>query len=76
LLGKWRDIDFGNRSVPIGGLAYYISPPNNFMEYISDPIHGISYTFFVMASCAILAWLWLEVSGMGTRDVVWQIVAS
>lgn len=70
LLGKWKEIDFGQRSVPIGGMAYYISPPNNFMEYVSDPIHGIVYTLFVMASCAVLARLWLEVSGMSSRDIV------
>jgi protein transport protein SEC61 subunit alpha len=27
LLGKWQDYDMSGHSAPIGGLAYYISPP-------------------------------------------------
>lgn len=27
LLGKWKDMDMAGNSAPIGGLAYYISPP-------------------------------------------------
>lgn len=63
LLGRWKDVDFGNQSVPIGGLAYYISPPRDFTAILGDPLHGITYAVFVMASCAILARLWLEISG-------------
>jgi protein transport protein SEC61 subunit alpha len=47
LLGKWKEIDFGARSVPIGGLAYYMSPPKDFTHFIGDPFHGIFYTVFV-----------------------------
>jgi protein transport protein SEC61 subunit alpha len=46
------------------------------MEFISDPIHGICYSAFVMASCAILARLWLEVSGQSSKDIVKQIVQA
>ena len=63
ILGKWKDIDFGQHSVPIGGIAYYISPPKDFTGFLGDPLHGLSYTLFVCASCAILARLWLNVSG-------------
>lgn len=27
LLGKWQEYDMSGRSAPVGGLAYYISPP-------------------------------------------------
>lgn len=50
ILGKWKDIDFGSRSVPIGGLAYYMSPPKDFSHFIADPLHGTFYTVFIMAS--------------------------
>jgi protein transport protein SEC61 subunit alpha len=50
LLGKWKDVDFGARSVPVGGLAYYMSPPKDFSHFIADPIHGLFYTTFIMAS--------------------------
>jgi len=50
LLGKWKDIEFGARSVPIGGLAYYMSPPNDFYHFIGDPFHGIFYILFITSS--------------------------
>ena len=50
ILGKWRDVDFGARSVPIGGLAYYMSPPNDFAHFIGDPFHGVFYLTFITAS--------------------------
>merc|ERR1712087_953839 len=30
LLGQWQDMEYGGQSVPVGGLAYYMSPPTNF----------------------------------------------
>jgi protein transport protein SEC61 subunit alpha len=50
LLGKWKDIDFGARSVPIGGLAYYMSPPKDLAHFIGDPFHGVFYLTFIMGS--------------------------
>merc|ERR1712087_834400 len=33
LLGQWQETDFGGESIPVGGLAYYISPPNSFGQH-------------------------------------------
>merc|ERR1719480_621175 len=30
MLGQWQDLDYGGQSIPVGGLAYYISPPHSF----------------------------------------------
>lgn len=27
MLGKWQETESGGPSIPVGGLAYYISPP-------------------------------------------------
>merc|ERR1711912_147349 len=45
LLGVWQDVSAGGpaRSYPIGGLCYYLSPPESFGAMISDPIHAILY---------------------------------
>merc|ERR1711953_705688 len=32
LLGQWQEQDYGGNSVPVGGLAYYISPPQSFTD--------------------------------------------
>mmetsp|Transcript_12868 Transcript_12868/g.22224 ORF Transcript_12868/g.22224 Transcript_12868/m.22224 type:complete len:483 (-) Transcript_12868:265-1713(-) len=70
-LGKWREIEYGSGSqmVPTGGLAYYVSPPTNFNEIISDPLHAIFYLTFILTSCALFSKTWIEVSGSGSRAV-------
>merc|ERR1712070_224402 len=44
LLGTWQDVEGGGgQSVPVGGLAYYVSPPHTIAEVVEDPIHAIVY---------------------------------
>merc|ERR1719178_395130 len=42
LLGQWQDVEGsgGANSVPVGGLAYYVSPPQSFAEIFYDPFHA------------------------------------
>ena len=49
ILGQWSEA--GGRSHPIGGIAYYISPPNDFGEIVTDPIHVLTYITFVLTCC-------------------------
>merc|ERR1712176_1684720 len=58
LLGQWQELDYGGQSIPVGGLAYYISPPNSFTEVWQDPIHTIVYVMFVLGSCALFSKTW------------------
>jgi protein transport protein SEC61 subunit alpha len=74
LLGKWQDYDMAGHSAPIGGLAYYISPPQSLYDIQRDPIHAIIYTTFVLCSCAFFSRIWIDVSGSSTRDVVKQLI--
>merc|ERR1719262_1922307 len=30
LLGVWQEVEMSGQSIPVGGLSYYISPPNTF----------------------------------------------
>merc|ERR1711977_805720 len=39
LLGVWHD--GGGRAYPIGGLCYYLSPPDTLASVLTDPIHAI-----------------------------------
>ena len=70
LLGQWQDVESGGHSVPVGGLAYYISPPRDILEIARDPFHTIFYISFVLISCALFSKTWTEVSGSGVGDVV------
>lgn len=74
LLGTWAEVE-GSRgsSIPVAGLAYYISPPHTFMEMITDPFHTVFYVVFVLASCALFSKTWIEVSGSSARDVARQL---
>jgi protein transport protein SEC61 subunit alpha len=72
LLGQWQDTEGGN-SVPVGGLAYYISPPRDLIEFVRDPLHALFYVAFVLISCALFAKTWIELSGKGSRDLARQL---
>eukprot|EP01071_Lankesteria_metandrocarpae_P014649 Lankesteria_metandrocarpae@DN873_c0_g1_i1.p1 len=68
LLGRWQDLE-GNNSIPVGGIAYYISPPHSMSDIASDPVHAFVYICFVLSSCALFSKTWIEVSGTSARDV-------
>merc|ERR1719248_170909 len=48
LLGQWQDVDVTGQSIPVGGIAYYISPPHSFTDVWDDPIHAVFYIAFVL----------------------------
>merc|ERR1712087_414098 len=73
LLGQWQDMEYGGQSVPVGGLAYYMSPPTNFTDIWDDPIHAIFYVLFMLISCALFSKTWVDVSGSSARDVAKQL---
>lgn len=57
------------RSYPTGGLCYYMSPPENFVHMLSDPIHAVLYIVFMLGSCAFFSKTWIDVSGSSAKDV-------
>eukprot|EP00922_Rhytidocystis_sp_ex-Travisia-forbesii_P038432 GHVS01057254.1.p1 GENE.GHVS01057254.1~~GHVS01057254.1.p1 ORF type:complete len:474 (+),score=65.87 GHVS01057254.1:222-1643(+) len=73
LLGQWQELDVGGHSIPVGGLAYYISPPNSFGDIFEDPLHAFVYITFVLVACALFSKTWIEVSGSSARDVAKQL---
>merc|ERR1719388_706078 len=73
LLGQWQEMDYGGQSIPVGGLAYYMSPPTTFSDIWEDPFHALFYVAFVLISCALFSKTWIEVSGSSARDVAKQL---
>jgi len=58
LLGTWQEVGEpgrGGGSVPISGLAYWISPPRDLLTFLTEPLHSLVYTAFVMISCAFFS---------------------
>jgi len=74
LLGTWQQVDeSGANSIPISGLAYYVSPPHSLMDIVSDPFHAIFYLLFILVSCALFSKIWIQVSGSSPQDVAKQL---
>lgn len=75
LLGVWSDsgAGYGGRSYPVGGLCYYLSPPENLGSILSDPIHAVLYIVFMLGSCAFFSKTWIDVSGSSAKDVAKQL---
>ena len=71
LLGTWHD--GGGRAYPIGGLCYYLSPPDTLASVLTDPIHAILYITFMLGSCAFFSKTWIDVSGSSAKDVAKQL---
>jgi protein transport protein SEC61 subunit alpha len=75
LLGRWQaaDSSAGAQSFPVGGLAYYVSPPTTLAGILYDPVHAIFYLTFILVSCALFSKTWIEVSGASPKDVAKQL---
>jgi len=73
LIGQWQETEWGGQSIPVGGIAYYLSPPNSFADILSDPLHAVIYVSFVLITCALFAKTWIEISGTSARDVAKQL---
>ena len=73
LLGVWSDSEGGSRSSPVGGLCYYLSPPETFTQMLQDPMHGVIYIVFMLGSCAFFSKTWIDVSGSSAKDVAKQL---
>ena len=74
LFGVWKELkDAPGQSVPVSGIAYYISPPTSLSEIVLDPFHAVIYVVFIMISCALFSKTWIEVSGSAPKDVAKQL---
>jgi protein transport protein SEC61 subunit alpha len=73
LLGRWKESDYTGQMHPIGGLVYYISPPNSLSEVAHNPLHAIFYVVFMLSACALFSKTWIEVSGSSANDVAKQL---
>ena len=68
LLGVWGESG-GRGSYPVGGLCYYLSPPESINRIITDPVHAVFYIVFMLGSCAFFSKTWIDVSGSSAKDV-------
>jgi preprotein translocase subunit SecY len=68
------DATKGSRAV--GGLAYYVSSPQNLQGVADDPLRALVYLGILVAFCAVFSLIWLEVGGLGPAKVAQQLMDS
>eukprot|EP00300_Choanocystis_sp_HF-7_P034160 c46727_g1_i1.p1 GENE.c46727_g1_i1~~c46727_g1_i1.p1 ORF type:complete len:500 (-),score=107.48 c46727_g1_i1:25-1419(-) len=71
-IGVWEDAD-GRGGRPVSGLAYFLSRPDSLTDFVSDPLRATIYIVFVLSSCALISWKWIDVSGTAPDDVYKQL---
>jgi protein transport protein SEC61 subunit alpha len=76
LLGQWEEVQgpgSQGQAIPVGGLAYYVSPPSSLGDILTHPFHTLFYLFFVLSACALFSKTWIDVSGSSAKDVAKQL---
>jgi len=74
LLGIWKESEYSSgQSIPVGGLAYYITAPSSLADMAANPFHALFYLIFMLSACALFSKTWIEVSGSSARDVAKQL---
>ncbi|KAK2992540.1 hypothetical protein RJ640_004314 [Escallonia rubra] len=73
LLGKWKESEYSGQSIPIGGIAYYITAPSSLAAVAANPFHALFYIVFMLSACTLFSKTWIEVSGSSARDVAKQL---
>ncbi|KAF7803267.1 protein transport protein Sec61 subunit alpha-like [Senna tora] len=73
LLGKWKESEYSGQSIPVGGLAYYVTAPASLADMAANPFHALFYLVFMLGACALFSKTWIEVSGSSARDVAKQL---
>ncbi|KAI5390806.1 hypothetical protein KIW84_075914 [Lathyrus oleraceus] len=61
LLGKWKESEYGGgHSIPVGGIAYYITAPSSLADMAANPFHALFYLVFMLSACALFSKLGLK----------------
>lgn len=58
-----------NGAQPIGGLVYYLTPPQSFQQTLADPVHSVIYLLYLVGMAVVFARLWVEIGGLNPRAV-------
>ncbi|MGB9844997.1 preprotein translocase subunit SecY [Methanothermobacter tenebrarum] len=62
-----------SRGQAINGLAYLLTPPRSIDIIYLDPLKVVFYAIVFIGFSILFAWLWIEISGLGPREVAKQL---
>jgi len=74
-LGQFEPTEAGYLK-PTGGLVYYLTPPRSLEVITTEPLRAIIYLIVFVALCAMFSSVWIEVSGIGPRDIAYQLLQA
>lgn len=57
----------------VNGIAYILQQPNSISILFTDPLRVFIYAVFFIGSCILFAVLWVELSGIGPKQVSKQL---
>jgi preprotein translocase subunit SecY len=57
----------------VNGIAYILSPPNSLSLLLTDPLRVLIYAVVFIGACILFAVLWVELSGIGPKQVSKQL---
>jgi len=72
----FANIKILSRFLPLGGVVHFLDPPRGIAGVMGDPLQAIIYLAILVGLCAGFAWLWVQMTGMGPRDVAKQLQDS
>ena len=75
IFGRWSEVENGTSYLQ-GGFGYFLSPPRNTWELITDPIHTAFYTAYVLFTFVYICRIWVDVNGSSARDVARQLAEN
>lgn len=75
IIGDYNVTQAGNIQA-VGGLAYFVTPPNTLQGVAAEPIRAAIYLAILVAFCAVFSLIWLEVGGLGPAKVARQLMDS
>ena len=75
-LGQFEPAEEGGYLQPTGGLVYYLTPPRSLETIATEPLRAIIYLIVFVALCAMFSSVWIEVSGIGPRDIAYQLLQA
>jgi len=61
---------------PIGGFAYYVSPPRGLEVLAVEPVRALTYILFYVVMCTIFARIWVEIGGLGAKSVAQKLLGA
>jgi protein transport protein SEC61 subunit alpha len=67
ILGTWSEKN--GEQVATGGIAYFVTPPKNFFEFIVHPLKSITYVIFFLYFSGWFTQTMVDITGKGAIDL-------